>query len=215
MAAAQLAPTTWLTPQGMTDPASTGYLLRRSYLAAAATSLALAGLWGLGTGVGVDYIDDRYLRSTLTAAAPIAVCAVIIAAASPHIPATRLGDWLPRMRPPIWPIAAAATGAYLVRSAYSLSFPTNLTGYPGVIAATGAAILGAATAASATRHLGIRIALGVILVPGYALIVALRTVGYLTTAYIITLLWWHLTATAHTLREAAPNHRLTRWLAKT
>ena len=30
---AQLAPTTWLSPQGMADTASTGYLLRRSYLA--------------------------------------------------------------------------------------------------------------------------------------------------------------------------------------
>ncbi|MDY7091210.1 MAG: hypothetical protein SYR96_39790, partial [Actinomycetota bacterium] len=70
--AAQLAPTTWLSPQGMNDPASTGYLLRRSYLAAAAAGLALAGLWGLGTGVGVGWTDPQYLGWTLTVATPIA-----------------------------------------------------------------------------------------------------------------------------------------------
>ncbi len=214
-AAAQLAPTTWLSPQGMTDPASTGYLLRRSYLAAAPASLALAGLWGLGTGVGVEYVDPRYLRSALTAAVPIALCAVVIAAVSPRIPATRLADWLPRMRPPIWPIAAAAAGAYLVRAAYTLTFPTNLTGAPGLTAAIGAALLGAATAATVTRHVGIRIAIGIILVPGYALIVTVPTIGYLTATYVAALIWWHLAASAHTVREAAPDNPLTQWIART
>ena len=214
-AAAQLGATTWLSPQGMADPASTGYLLRRSYLAAAAAGVAIAGLWGLGTGVGVEYVNPSYIRSTLAAAVPIALCAVIIAALSPRIPATRLADWLPRMRPPIWPIAAATAGVYLARSAYTLTFPTDLTDHPGLVAATGAAILGAATAATATRHLGIRLAIAAILVPGYAFVVTLRTIGYLTAAYIITLLWWHLNATAHTVRDATPNHRLTRWFAET
>jgi hypothetical protein len=214
-AAAQLAPTTWLSPQGMTDPASTGYLLRRSYLAAAPASLALAGLWGLGTGVGVEYVDPRYLRSALTAAVPIAICAVVIAAVSPRIPATRLADWLPRMRPPIWPIAAAAAGVYLVRAAYTLTFPTNLTGAPGLTAAIGAALLGAATAAIVTRHVGIRIAIGIILVPGYALIVTVPTIGYLTATYVAALIWWHLAASAHTVREAAPANPLTQWIART
>ena len=214
-AAAQLAPTTWLSPQGMNDPASTGYLLRRSYLAAAAAGLALAGLWGLGTGVGVGWTDPAYLRWALTAAIPIAACAVIIAAVSPRIPADRLGDWLPRMRPPIWPIAAAAAGVYLVRAAYTLTFPTNLTGFPGLTAAIGAALLGAATAATATRHLGIRIAVSLILVPGYALVVDVTTIGYLTATYVAALIWWHLAATTHTLREAAPDNPLSRWLAKT
>ena len=213
-AAAQLAPTTWLSPRGMTDPASTGYLLRRSYLAAAAVGLALAGLWGLGTGVGVEYVDPRYLRAALTAAAPIALCAAVIAVVAPRIPATRLADWLPRMRPPIWPIAAAAAGVYLVRSAYTLTFPTNFTGLVGLTAAIGAAAIGAATAATATRHLGTRLAIGVILIPGFALVVAVRTIGYLTAAYTIALIWWHLTATARTLGDAAPDNPLTRWLAK-
>jgi hypothetical protein len=214
-AAAQLAPTTWLFPQGMADPASTGYLLRRSYLAAAAAGLALAGLWGRGTGVGVGYTDPRYLRWALTAAVPIAFGAVVIAAVSPRIPAARLADWLPRMRPPIWPVAAAIAGVYLVRAAYTLTFPTDLTGFPGLTAAIGAALLGTATAATVTRHLGIRLAISLILVPGYALVVAVTTIGYLTAAYTAALLWWHLAATAHTLRDATPDHPLTRWLAKT
>ncbi|UQU66784.1 hypothetical protein COUCH_11170 [Couchioplanes caeruleus] len=213
-AAAQLGPTTWLSPQGMNDPASTGYLLRRSYLGAAAAGLALAGLWGLGAGVGVGQTDPAYLRWALTAAAPIAACAAIIAVVSPHVPAARLGDWLPRMRPPVWPIAAAVAGVYLVRSAYTLTFPTNLTGVVGLTAAIGAALLGAATAATATRHLALRIAISVIVVPGYALVVAVRTIGYLAAAYVITLIWWHLAATAHTAREAAPDNAFTRWLTR-
>ena len=203
-AAAQLAPTTWL-----------GYLLRRSSLAAAAAGLALAGLWGLGTGVGVEYSDPQYLRWALTAAIPIAACAAVVAVVSPRIPADRLPAWLTRMRPPVWPIAAAAAGVYLVRAAFTLSFPVNLTGNPSIVAAIGAALLGAATAATATRHLGIRVAISLILVPGYALVVAVPTIGYLTAAYTATLIWWHLAATSHTVRDAAPDHVLTRWLAKT
>jgi hypothetical protein len=198
----------------MTDQTSTGYLLRRSYLAAAAAGLALAGLWGLGTGVGVGHTDPRYLRWALTAAAPIAACAVIIAAVSPRIPASRLADWLPRMRPPIWPIAAATAGVYLVRAAYTLTFPTDLTGFPGLTAAIGAALLGAATATTITRHIGIRLAISLILVPGYALVVAVTTVGYLTATYVAALVWWHLAATAHTVCDTAPDHPLARWLTK-
>ena len=214
LAAAQLAPTTSLSPQGMNDSASTGYLLRRSYLGAAAASLALAGLWGLSTGVGVGWAEPRYLRWALTAAAPIAACAVVIAAVSPRIPAARLGDWLPRMRPPLWPIAAAAAGVYLVRAAYTLTFPTDLTGYPGLTAALGAALLGVATAATATRHPGIRVAVMLILVPGYALVVTVNTIGYLIATYVAALAWWHLAAATHTVREAAPDNPISRWLAR-
>ena len=102
-AAAQLAPTTWLSPHGLNDPASTGYLLRRSYLAAAAAGLALAGLWGLGTGVGVGWTDPQYLRWALTAAAPVTAGAIIIAAASPRIRAARLGDCCPACAHPSGP----------------------------------------------------------------------------------------------------------------
>lgn len=214
-AAAQLAPTTWLSPQGINDPATTGYLLRRSYLAAAATGLALAGLWGLGTGVGVGWTDPAYLRWALIAAAPIAATAIIVAAVSPRVPATRLDTWLPRMRPPLWPIAAAATGVYLIHSAYTLTFPTNLTDMEGLTAAIGAALLGAATASTVTRNLGIRVAVSLILIPGYALVVTVNTVNHLTTTYIAALAWWHLAATADTIREAAPDNPITRWLAKT
>jgi hypothetical protein len=120
------------------------------------------------------------------------------------------------MRPPVWPIAAAAAGVYLVRAAFTLTFPVNLTGYHSITAAVGAALLGAATAATATRHPTIRIAISLILIPGYALVVDVTTIGYLTAAYTTTLIWWHLTVTAHTLRDATPDgHPLTRWLAKT
>nr|WP_296072751.1 hypothetical protein [uncultured Actinoplanes sp.] len=188
VAAAQLAPTTWLSPQGANDSATTGYLLRRSYLAAAAAGLALAGLWGLGTGVGVGWVDRQYLRWAFTAAIPIAACAAIIAVVSPRIPAAQLGNWLSRMRPPAWAITAAAAGVYLVHAAYTLTFPTGLIGLPGLTAAIGAAAIGAATAATATRHLGIRIAICLILVPGYALVVDVSTIGYLTSTYLATLL---------------------------
>jgi hypothetical protein len=119
------------------------------------------------------------------------------------------------MRPPIWPIAAAGAGVYLVRSAYTLTFPTDLIGFPGLTAAIGAALLGAATAATATRYLWIRAATSLILVPGYALVVAVTTIDYLTGAYTAVLIWWHLTATAHTVRNATPDgHPLARWLAR-
>jgi hypothetical protein len=43
------------------------------------------------------------------------------------------------MRARIWPNAAAA-GNYLFQAAYTLTFPTDLTGYPGLTAAIGAAL---------------------------------------------------------------------------
>jgi hypothetical protein len=116
--------------------------------------------------------------------------------------------------PPLWPIAAAAAGVYLVRSAYTLTFPTDLTGLDGLAAAIGAAVLGAATASTITRNLGIRVAISLILKLIYALIVTVNTVGYLTATYVAALAWWHLTAAAHTVREAAPNNPVTRWLAR-
>jgi len=50
--------------------------------------------------------------------------------------------------------------------------------------------------------------------PGLRLVVDVSTIGYLTGAYAATLLWWHLAAAARALRQAAPDHPLTRWLAK-
>jgi hypothetical protein len=75
------------------------------------------------------------------------------------------------MRLPIWPVAAATAGVYLVRAAYTLSFPTDLIGFPGLTAAIGAGLLGAGTAATITRHIGVRLAISLILVPDYALVV--------------------------------------------
>jgi hypothetical protein len=35
---------------------------------------------------------------------------------------------------------------------------------------------------------------------------------YLTAAYTAVLIWWHLTATAHTMRDTLPDgHLLARW----
>ena len=54
-----------------------------------------------------------------------------------------------------------------------------------------------------------------ILVPGYALVVTVNTIGYLTATYVAALAWWHLAAATHTVREAAPDNPVTRWLART
>jgi hypothetical protein len=50
--------------------------------------------------------------------------------------------------------------------------------------------------------------------PGYALVAAVTAIGYLTATYVAALIWWRLAATALTVREAAPEHFLTRWLAQ-
>ncbi|MFG1608369.1 hypothetical protein [Actinoplanes sp. NPDC049265] len=69
--AAQLVPTTWLSPQGLAHPPSTGMVLRRSYFAAAGRGLAIAGLWGIAAAVVVvDFQDPAYLRWTLTPPPP-------------------------------------------------------------------------------------------------------------------------------------------------
>jgi hypothetical protein len=41
------------------------------------------------------------------------------------------------------------------------------------------------------------------------------TIGYLTATYVAALIWWHLAASAHTVREAAPDNPLTQWIART
>ena len=203
--AAQLAPTTWLTHPGPADTTTAGTLIRRAYLAAAATSLAVAGLWGLSIGVSLHYYTSGpYLRWTIITTLPIAVCAAIIAIIAPRIPAHRLTACLADLRPPILPIAVAAAGIYLLRSSYAYSFPTNLIGFRGVIAVIGAALIGFATAATATRQSMIRVGTGALLALGYAFLADPSTAPYLTVIYVIALLWWVLTVTARTLREAVP-----------
>jgi hypothetical protein len=211
---AHLAPTTWLTPAGMADETSTGILLRRSYLAAAATGLALAGLWGLGVGVGVGYTSGSYLRWALITAAPIAACAALIALVSPRIPAAQLPTWLTQLRPPAAAIALATVGIYLIRSAFTLTIPTNLIGFPGAIAAAGGALLGLATAGTATRQPLIRAITGCVLALGYALVTTVTTAPYLTITYITALIWWTLSATIRTIQYATPGATTTirRWL---
>jgi hypothetical protein len=213
---ANLAPTHWFTPAGLADETSTGILLRRAYLAAATAGLAVAGLWGLGVGVGVGYINGAYLRWALTAALPIAVCTALIGLVSPRIPADRLTTWLQRLPPPTLAIAAGASGVYLMRSAFTSSFPTSLTGSPATITAVGAAMLGAATAFTATRQPLIRAVTGGILALGYALVGNLDTARYLTITYIAVLIWWALTTTARTIHYALPGttKNLNGWLSR-
>jgi hypothetical protein len=61
----------------------------------------------------------------------------------------------------------------------------------------------------------VAIAISLILVFGYVMIVAVTTIGYVTAASTAALLWWHLAATAHTVRDATRDHPLTGWLVKT
>ena len=209
-AAAQLAPTTWLISAHADDDTATGVLLRRGYFTAAALGVVLAGLWGLGTGVGVGYPSETYLRAALTSAAPIAACAALIALAAPRIPAPALPDWLHRARPPVIPVALAALGVNLQRAAGTLTFPVDLIGTPGVAQTIGAALLGIATAITATRHLIIRVITAIILGIGYGLVSSVSTVRYLTIAYIVVLVWWAITTTAVTMTTTA--NRVKAWL---
>jgi hypothetical protein len=209
-AAAQLAPTTWLMSAHADDDTATGVLLRRGYFAAAALGVVLAGLWGLGVGVGVGYPSETYLRAALTSAVPIAACAALIALAAPRIPAPALPDWLHRVRPPVIPVALAALGVYLQRAAGTLTFPVDLIGTPGFAQTIGASLLGVATAITATRHLIIRVITAIILGIGYGLVSSVSTVQYLTIAYIVVLVWWAITTTAVTMATTA--NRVKAWL---
>jgi hypothetical protein len=202
--AAQLVPTTWLTSAHADDDITTGALLRRGYLGAAALGLAVAGLWGLGVGVGVDFNDPAYLKTALTCAIPLAACAALIALIAPRIPHDTVAVWLGRANPPVLAIALAAAGAFLQRAAFTYTFPADLTPAPGPLQITGAVLLGIATALTATRQPLLRLITAVILGSGYALVSSVHTIEYLTWAYIAVLLWWAATTTIGTITAATP-----------
>ncbi|MEV4847542.1 hypothetical protein AB0K20_30565 [Micromonospora matsumotoense] len=92
IAIAHLAPTTWLTgtPTTPTEEPTTGSLIRRSYLPAAAGGTITATLYGLTTGTAFSFDYTSYLKWTLGGALPLAACATLIAATAPRIPAHAL-----------------------------------------------------------------------------------------------------------------------------
>ncbi|MEV4278566.1 hypothetical protein [Actinoplanes xinjiangensis] len=202
--AAQLVPTTWLTSAHADDDATTGTLLRRGYLGAAALGLAVAGLWGLGAGVGVGVTDPAYLETALTCAVPLAACAAMIALVAPRIPQDTVASWLVHASPPVTAIALAAAGVYLQRAAFTYTFPVDLIGTKGPVQIAGAILLGVATALTATRQPLLRLITAVVLGGGYALVSSVSTIQYLTWAYIAVLLWWAGTITVTTITAATP-----------
>ncbi|MEU4482534.1 hypothetical protein AB0F68_31415 [Micromonospora sp. NPDC023966] len=205
-AVAHLAPTTWLagTPSTATLEPATGGLIRRGYLAAAVGGAVTAGLYGLATGTSVRFDYSPYLRWTLSSALPLAVCAAVIAATAPRIPANTLPAWLARTRPAILHAAIATTGIYLMRAALTITPPVDLTGMPGLIGSAGAALLGVATALTASRSRTIRTVTAPGLGIGYAIVFTNDTNGALTVGYLVALTWWAVRLTGHTLRLAFP-----------
>ncbi|MBO4161369.1 Hsp70 family protein [Micromonospora antibiotica] len=215
IAIAHLAPTTWLTgtPTTHTEEPTTGSLIRRSYLAAAVGGTITATLFGLATGTAFSFDYTSYLKWTLGSALPLAACATLIAATAPRIPAHALPHWLTLTRPAITHAATAAAGIWLIRAAYTLSTPIDLTGMPGLASTIGAALLGTATALTVSRTRTIRLITAPGLTLGYALVISYNTHSALIIGYLVALTWWGLRLTADTLRLAFPHtgnalHRL-------
>ncbi|SBT38665.1 Hsp70 family protein [Micromonospora auratinigra] len=210
-AVAHLAPTTWLagTSTPTTPEPATGSLIRRGYLAAAAGGTIAAALYGLATGTAVEYDYQPYLKWTLGSALPLAACAAVIAATAPRIPAPQLPDWLARTRPAVLHTATAGIGIYLMQAALTLTPPVDLTGMPGLIGSAGAALLGIATALTASRSRTIRTVTAPGLAIGYAIVVTSNTSSALIIGYLVALTWWATHLAAHTLRLAYPNVRQT------
>lgn len=206
LAVAHLAPTTWLTGPPLdpaTDP-STGTLIRRAYTAAAAVGITVAAMYGLAAGTYFGLTPTPYLRWSLTAAAPITVCALLIAVTAPRIAATDLPAWLHRARPAVLPIALAVAGILLMRSALTYTPPTDLIGYPGLIGRVGAAALGVATALTVTGQPFFRAITAPLLALGYTAIYGVTTANLLTIGYLLAITWWTAVLTAATLRTAYP-----------
>ncbi|WP_200216811.1 hypothetical protein [Micromonospora coerulea] len=206
LAVAQLAPTTWLAgpPTSPTDEPTTAALIRRSYLAAAALGTTAAAFLGLaaGTSLGVDYTP--HLKWALTTAAPLGASAVLIALVAPRIPAADLPAWLGRARPVILPIMLAAAGMLLMRAAVSLTPPADLIPAPGLVGSAGAAMLGAATALTATDHRTLRVITLPALGLSYAIVFTGATSAALIIGYCLAVLWWAIRLTAYTTRLAFP-----------
>lgn len=205
-AVAHLAPTTWLagTPTTATPVPATGSLIRRGYLTAAVGGTVAAALYGLATGAAVDFDYGPYLTWTLRAALPLTLCAAVIAAAAPRIPADALPAWLERTRPAVVHAAIAAVGVYLMRAALTLTPPVDLTGMPGLAGSVGAALVGIATALTASRNRAIRVITAPGLGIGYAIVFTSDTSSAIIIGYIAAVTWWAVALTAHTLRLAFP-----------
>jgi hypothetical protein len=200
---AHLAPTTWLagTPANPESAPTTGILIRRAYLTAAATGATVATLYGLATGSAFGLDITPHLQATLIAALPLTIYALLTAAMAPRIPITDLPDWLQRARPAALPVALATAGVLLMRAAVAVP------DVPGLAGRAGAALLGVATVLTATRHTLLRAITAPILAVGYALVFALSTTPVLIVGYLFTLTWWAAHLTAHTLRAAFPTTR--------
>ncbi|MFI7609543.1 hypothetical protein ACIBTV_31125 [Micromonospora sp. NPDC049366] len=205
-AVAHLAPTTWLagTATASTPEPTTGNLIRRGYLTAAVGGAIAATLYGLATGTAVGFDYSPYLRWTLGAALPLAVCAALIAATAPRIPADALPTWLTLTRPAITHALLAAAGIFLMRAALTLTTPIQTNATAGIAGSLGAALLGAATALTASRGRLIRAITTPGLAVGYALVFSYNTSGALAVGYLVALTWWGAQLTAHTLRLAFP-----------
>ncbi|MER5338580.1 hypothetical protein [Micromonospora sp. NPDC002717] len=205
-AVAHLAPTTWLaaTPTASTPEPTTGSLIRRGYLAAAVGGAVAAALYGLATGTAVELDYNPYLKWTLGAAIPLTVCAALIAATAPRIAADALPTWLALTRPAVTHAIIAAIGIFLMRAALTLTTPIDLTGMPGLAGSLGAALLGAATALTASRSRMLRTITAPGLAIGYALVFSYDTSSALIVGYLVALTWWGLRLTAQTLRLAFP-----------
>ncbi|MGC1209798.1 MAG: Hsp70 family protein [Micromonospora sp.] len=205
-AVAHLAPTTWFagSPTTPTSEPAAGSLIRHGYLAAAVGGTVAAALYGLATGTSVEFDYSPYLRWTLGFAVPLAACAVVIAATAPRIPANALPNWLALTRPAAVHAAIATTGIFLMRAALTLTPPVDLTGMPGLAGSTGAALLGVATALTASRSRAVRTVAAPGLAIGYALVFTSDTSGPLIVGHLFALTWWGVRLAAQTLRLAFP-----------
>ncbi|MGN9779348.1 Hsp70 family protein [Micromonospora sp. H33] len=206
LAVAHLAPTTWLagTPTTSAPEPATGSLIRRGYLAAAVGGTVAAALYGLATGTSVGFDYSPYLKWTLGSALPLAACAAVIAAIAPRIPAANLPTWLSHTRPAVLHAVISTIGIYLMRAALTITPPVDWTGMPGLIGSAGAALLGIATALTASRSRTIRVITAPGLAIGYAIVFTNDTSSALIVGYLIAVTWWAVRLTAHTLRLAFP-----------
>ncbi|MET8354667.1 hypothetical protein [Micromonospora sp. NPDC005206] len=204
LAVAHLAPTTWLagTPTASTPEPTTGSLIRRGYLTAAVGGTITAALYGLATGTAVEFDYTPYLKWTLGAALPLAVCAALIAATAPRIPANDLPTWLAMTRPAITHAITATAGIYLMRAALTLTTPIHTNNIAGIAGSIGAALVGIATALTMSRSRTIRAMTAPGLAIGYALVFTIDTNSALIVGYLAALTWWGTRLTAHTLRLA-------------
>lgn len=205
-AVARLAPTTWFSGPPMTPVSepTAGSLIRRGYLAGAAGGAVAAALYGLATGTTLEFDYSPYLKWTLGWAIPLAICAVVIAATAPRIPANALPTWLGLIRPVALHATIATAGIILMRAALTLTPPVDLTGMPGLVGSTGAALLGVSTALTASRSRGVRTITAPGLAIGYALVFTSDTSSPLIVGYLVALTWWGVRLTAQTLQLAFP-----------